>query len=100
AGIAVAAAVAAHDHHAVRHRAPHRAVAEAHAEVVGGEDVALEVAAALDLVLLDLEGREEPLAQHPELQAVEDLVHLFAVPRLALEVVEREREREDCYETG
>ena len=93
-GIPVAAAVAADDHQAVRHRAPDGAVAEAHREVVGGEDVALEVEAALDLVLLDVEGREEPLAQHPELQAVEDPVHLLAVPGLALEVVDRQRQLE------
>ena len=56
--------------------------------------LALELEAALDLVLLDVEGREQPLAQHPELQAVEDPVHLLAVPGLALEVVDRQRQLE------
>ena len=37
----------------------------------------------LGLLLDRLEGVEEPVAQHPELQPVEDLVHLVAVPDLA-----------------
>ena len=43
---------------------------------------------------LDLEGLEQPLAQHPELEAVEDAVHLLAVPGRALEVVDGQRQVE------
>ena len=50
-------------------------------------------AVGVDL-LLRLEGREEPVAQHPELQAVEDLVHLLAVPRLHGEVLRLQRQVE------
>ena len=51
---------------------------------------AVEVEAGLvDLRLVGLEGLEEPVAQHPELQGVEDLVHLLAVPRPHREVGRR-----------
>src|SRR5680860_497169 len=40
----------------------------------------------LDLWLVDRQGLEKPVAEHSELQAVEDLVDLVAVPRLLLEI--------------
>ena len=45
-------------------------------------------------VLLGLEGLEEPVAEHPELQAVEQRVHLLAVPRLHREVGRLQRQVE------
>ncbi len=41
-----------------------------------------------------LDGLEEPVAQHPELQAVEERVHLLAVPRLHRQVGGRHRQVE------
>ena len=61
---------------------------------VGAEDVPLELEAALDLVLRRLERREQPLAQHPELEAVEHPVDLLAVPGGPLEVGDGEGEVE------
>ena len=46
------------------------------------------------IVLLGLQRLEEPVAQHPELQAVEERVHLVAVPRPAHQVVGRDRQRQ------
>ena len=56
------------------------------------EDDAVDVEAGLGLHGHRLQGREEPLAQHPELQPVEDGVDLLAVPGLALEVPDLHRE--------
>ena len=53
------------------------------------QDVAVDVEARLRLGGDRVEGLEQPLAQHPELEAVEHLVHLLAVPGLAFQLVDR-----------
>ena len=58
----------------------------------GVEHVAVDVEARLGLDGDRLEGGEEALAQHAELEAVEDLVHLLAVPALPLELVDGDAE--------
>ena len=55
----------------------------------GVEQRAVDVEAGLGLGLAGLDLGEEPVAQHPELEAVEDLVHLLAAPLGALEVRRR-----------
>ena len=68
-------------------------------DLVTGEEVGraavvrlvLVPAVGLGLGLRRLERGEEPLAQHPELQAVEDPVHLLAVPAARLEVRDIQR---------
>ena len=47
-----------------------------------------------------VDGREQPLAQHAELQVVEELVHLLAVPLLAGQVVELDLEVDVADELG
>ncbi len=93
-GVPGAGPVLARDDDAVGKPPPDGTVTEAHREVVGGEHVSVELEAALDLVGLDLEGLEQPIAEHAELEAVEDLVHLLAVPGRALEVGDAERQLE------
>ena len=57
--------------------------------LLGGSRVqTLDVEARLGLLLRGLDGVEQPVAQHPELEPVEDLVHLVAVPVLAGQVVD------------
>ena len=46
------------------------------------------------------QGGEQPLAQHPELQVVEQLVHLVAVPLLAAELADAEVEVEVAHQPG
>ncbi len=76
----------------------HRALArgillEPPGHLAGAEHGPLDVEAALGLVVDRLEGGEEPVAQHPELQPVEDPVDLLPVPRAALEVGDPDRKR-------
>ena len=57
------------------------------------QHVAVDVEARLGLGGDRVEGLEQPLPQHPELEAVEHLVHLFAVPGLAFELVDGDAQR-------
>ena len=57
------------------------------------QHVAVDVEARLGLGGDRVEGLEQPLPQHPELEAVEHLVHLLAVPGLAFELVDRDAQR-------
>ena len=70
------------------------------AEAAGGHVVLGDVEAALDLGLGAGERGEEPVAQHPELQVVEEGVHLVAVPGLDGEVGRAEVERDGAVELG
>lgn len=69
-------------------------------DVARGEDGRVEVEAALGLVRCGVERLEEPLAQDAELEAVEDLVDLLAVPRGPLEVGDGHGQREVADEPG
>ena len=51
------------------------------------EHLALDIDSVLGLLLHSFERGEQAVPQHFELQAVEDGVHLLAVPHLALETV-------------
>src|SRR4030095_4736361 len=57
------------------------------------EHVPLDAEPGLRLRRDRLEGLEETLPQHPELQTVEDLVDLLTVPALPLEVLYRHVDR-------
>ena len=57
------------------------------------QDVAVHVEARLGLGGDRVQGLEQSLPQHPELEAVEHLVHQLAVPRLAFELVDRDAQR-------
>ena len=59
-----------------------------------------DVEAALHLRLGAGEGGEQPVAQHAELQVVEERVHLVAVPRLDGEVGRTQVERDGAVELG
>ena len=69
-------------------------------DVVDAEPGGRDVEALLGLGLGGLHRREEPLAQHPELQVVEQRVHLVAVPLLALEFVDNDVEVDGADEFG
>ena len=58
-----------------------------------GQHVAVDVEAGLRLGGDRVEGLEQPLPQNSELQAVEHLVHLLAVPGLAFELVDGHSQR-------
>ncbi len=75
-----------------------RVLVEPRLDVGGGQDGGVEVEATLGLVGSSVEGLEEAVAQDAELEAVEDLVDLFAVPRRALEVGDRHGQREVTHE--
>ncbi len=60
-------------------------------DVVDVQPGEADVEALLGLRLGSGDGREQPLAQHAELEVVEELVHLLAVPLLAGEVLGAER---------
>ena len=72
-------------------------VGEPAAHLARGEPGHVEGEAGVVDVLLGLERLEEPVAQHPELEPVEQRVHLLAVPRLHREVgrLQRQVEVED-----
>ena len=69
-------------------------------QLAAGELVEVDLEAALDLRLGAGEGGEEPVAQHPELQVVEERVHLVAVPRLHREVLRADLQRDGAVELG
>ncbi len=56
------------------------------------EHLAGELDCRISLRLGGLQGGVEPIAQHPELERVEHLVHLVAVPRPPLQVVDAQRQ--------
>ena len=65
-----------------------RMVLQPAGDVLAAQHIGVEVEPALGLGLHRLEVLEEPVAQHSELQSVEDAVHLLAVPVGAGEVLD------------
>ena len=66
--------------------------AQPRGRLAGIEHAPLDLDALLRLGLGRLEGGEQPLPQHPELQAVEDAVDLLPVPAAHGQVVDRDRQ--------
>ena len=87
---ACAAAERAGDGHADRGLAG--VLVEPAGDLAGAQDRAGQVEAGLGLGLDGLQVRIQPLAQHPELERVEDLVHRLAVPALPAHVLGAQRQ--------
>ena len=80
-------------HHVQAHRVTGAGVLLQPARHVGRpEGLAVDLEPRLGLLLGGLDGGEQPVAQHPELQAVEHRVDLFAVPVVPGELVDAQRE--------
>ena len=69
-------------------------------QLAGAEPDAGDVEALVGLGLDRLQRRVQPLAQHPELQGVEELVDLVAVPLAELQVVRTDVQRDVALELG
>ena len=69
-------------------------------DVVDAQPGERDVEAFVGLGLGRRDGCEQPLAQHPELQVVEELVHLLAVPLLPRQIVRRDVELDVADEFG
>ena len=67
-------------------------------DLAGGEPGAHHLEPGVVDLLLGLQGLEQPVAQHPELEAVEERVHLVAVPRAAHQVGRRDRQGQVDHE--
>ena len=79
---------------------PEGVLVEPRHELVSAEPAADDVEALVGLGLDRLQRRVQPLAQHPELQRVEELVHLVAVPLAEVQVVRPDVERHRAGELG
>ncbi len=82
-------------------RRPSRACSSSHCvDLVGAEPGRRDVEALLGLGLGGVDGGEQPLAQHPELQVVEEPVDLLAVPLLAGQGVQLDLDVDVADELG
>jgi len=69
-------------------------------DLTGRQHPGVDIEALIGLGFDGRQGGVEPLAQHPELQGVEDLVHLVAVPLAQPQVVRPNLERNVAVELG